>query len=1174
VPSQGTTLRLTQISNGYQLIDDDDNVEIYNSAGNLVSVTSRAGVVEAIAYDANYRLSTISDSYGHRLTLGYDSQSRLSSVTDAASHMVQYGYDSQNRLSTVTNLDTTSRTYVYENAAFPTLLTGVIDESATRFSTWGYDALGRGASSQEAGGADATTLGYNADGSVTSTDAFGAVRTFSFRRIGNQNKVAAISGSQCPTCAEAATANYDIAGFVGSRLDYNGNLTCYANDATRGVELVGVEGFAPGSTCPASLSTYTPLAGTLQRKITTQWSTIWREPLLVTEPNRTTAFIYDGSGNALTKTITDTSVTPNVSRVWTYTYNSFGQVLTIDGPRTDVSDVTTYTYYSCNTGYQCGQINTITNAAGQITTFLTYNASGQPLTITDPNGVVTTLVYDTRQRLTSRQVGTETTSYTYYPTGLLKLVTLPDSSTVLYSYDAAHRLTDLTDGVGNHIHYTLDAMGNRTAENTYDPSSLLRRTHTRVINSLNELYQDVNAAGTAAVTTTFGYDNQGNQTTIAAPLSRNTTNAYDELNRLKQITDPASGITQLGYDANDNLASVTDPRTLVTTYAHNGFGDVTQLVSPDTGTTNNTYDSGGNLKTATDARSAVATYAYDALNRVTQVAYSDQTINFTYDAGTNGKGRLTGASDTSHTLSWTYDALGRVTGKGQTLGSVTKSVGYGYTNGDQTSLVTPSGQTITYGYTNHRMTSVAVNGTTVLSGVTYDPFGPANAWTWGNSTTASRTYDSDGKISTINTAADPINFGYDNAFRITGITDTGATANSWTLGYDLLDRVTSAAKTGTTFGWTYDANGNRKSQTGSSASTFNIASTSNRLSTTTGALARTYTYDAAGDTKTYSNLTFTYNNRGRNSAVTVGSTTTNYIYGALGQMIKKTVGATVTLLLYDEAGHLLGEYTSSGTLIQETVWMGDIPVATLRPNGSTGCTSTLCIFYVHTDQLNAPRKITRPSDNKLAWRWDPNPFGVGTPNQNPASLGTFVYNLRYPGQYFQAETSLNYNYFRDYDPSTGRYVESDPIGLAGGINPYAYAGDAPVSNYDPLGLFAVGSPNPGINTIVCDGDDGIEPQILPIDPASAACGIGDCIKAHERSHIADVQASNKAICKGKPRGMRIVATSKSESAATEIKASETEIACLERSLLQKCDSCDQIIKARISQMKKYRDSFK
>ena len=98
-----------------------------------------------------------------------------------------------------------------------------------------------------------------------------------------------------------------------------------------------------------------------------------------------------------------------------------------------------------------------------------------------------------------------------------------------------------------------------------------------------------------------------------------------------------------------------------------------------------------------------------------------------------------------------------------------------------------------------------------------------------------------------------------------------------------------------------------------------------------GALARMYIFDAAGNVKTYSNLTFSYNNRGRLSSVTVGSTISNYLYSALGQMIKKTVGSTTTLLVYDEQGHLLGEYPSAGALIQETIWMDNTPVATLPP---------------------------------------------------------------------------------------------------------------------------------------------------------------------------------------------------------------------------------------------------
>jgi RHS repeat-associated protein len=86
------------------------------------------------------------------------------------------------------------------------------------------------------------------------------------------------------------------------------------------------------------------------------------------------------------------------------------------------------------------------------------------------------------------------------------------------------------------------------------------------------------------------------------------------------------------------------------------------------------------------------------------------------------------------------------------------------------------------------------------------------------------------------------------------------------------------------------------------------------------------------------------------------------------------------------------------------------------------------LFYVHTDHLNAPRKIAQPSSGTLAWRWDADPFGTAAPNDNPAGLGAFAYNLRFPGQYYQSETGLNQNWNRDYDPQVGRYVESDPIG--------------------------------------------------------------------------------------------------------------------------------------------------
>ena len=127
-------------------------------------------------------------------------------------------------------------------------------------------------------------------------------------------------------------------------------------------------------------------------------------------------------------------------------------------------------------------------------------------------------------------------------------------------------------------------------------------------------------------------------------------------------------------------------------------------------------------------------------------------------------------------------------------------------------------------------------------------------------------------------------------------------------------------------------------------------------------------------------------------------------------------------------GHLIGEYDASGAAVKEHVWFDGAPV------GVISGTST---YYVHTDHLGTPRVVSDGST--VIWRWDSEGFGDTQAQEDPdGDTTTFTYNLRFPGQYFDQETGLHYNYFRTYDPSTGRYLESDPIGLDGGLNTYAY----------------------------------------------------------------------------------------------------------------------------------------
>ena len=199
---------------------------------------------------------------------------------------------------------------------------------------------------------------------------------------------------------------------------------------------------------------------------------------------------------------------------------------------------------------------------------------------------------------------------------------------------------------------------------------------------------------------------------------------------------------------------------------------------------------------------------------------------------------------------------------------------------------------------------------------------------------------------------------------------------------------------------------------------------------------RQYHYDTAGRP-----ITFTGN--GHNAS---------YLYDGFGERVRKIVDGTPTHFTYDEAGHLIGEYTASTQT--ETIYLDDQPLLLLRDGA---------VYYVHADWRNTPRQLDN-AQQQAVWRWTPAPFGETAAVEDPSQLGSnFTWNSRYPGQYYDAESGLLYNVQRTYDPAVGRYLESDPIGLNGGINTYVYVGGNPVSYTDPFGLCP-----PGTHTATLD----------------------------------------------------------------------------------------------------------
>lgn len=1053
--------RLERITDGlgrttqWRMRDAGDTVQTYDADGRLLSIRNRTGLSHTLVYANDGQLERVEDDFGRSLRFEYDAQTRqVVALIDPQQRRTRYSY-ADGALVGVDYPDTTRRQYHYETPGWPTLLTGITDGRGQRYASWTYDDQSRVIESTHADGAERVRLQYEGD-STTVTDARGASRTYRFTRVFDTQRMTE-STQPCASCGgagSAASIQYDGAGYPVSMLDHNGNRTTFR---------VNGRGMAEA---------WTQAAGTADaRSVSIEWHPTWNLPVRIVETaatggTRSTVMEYDVRGNPSRRTVT----ADGSSRVWAYAYNTAGQKLREDGPRTDVNDVIEYSYDAL------GNLATMTDGNGLVTRYTEYDASGKLLASVDPNGTTTRYAYDGRDRLSSTTVlppgasDGDTTRYGYDGAGHLTRLELPDGSALRYSFDAAGRMTGVQDNRGNRIAYTLNASGDREREDSFDPDGRLAQTMSRSYDVLGRLREQRGAE--VGDITRFDYDANGNQTALHAPLRAQPSRSnYDALNRLTASIDPSGGTVRYRYDAQDNLREVTDPRGLRTTYGYNGFDELTALASPDTGAAQYLYDDAGNLIRRTDARGIVANFGYDASNRPTSAVYPDETVSYTYDEASGGagaKGQLTTLRDGSGSTRFVYDAQGRAIAKVQQLGAddnaaARKTVGMAYAGGLMSGMSLPSGATVAYSYgSDGRMLEIRVNGQVIVSEIDHFLFGEAAGWT----TPAGRyqrSFDSDGRISGYGRATQTTALRYDLAGRVIG-------KGAWNYGYDDLDRLTQANGT-RSLSWQYDATGNRTQETdGASVLPFAVDPASNRLAAV-GGVARQY--DPVGNTTLDAGLSFLYSGRNRMSEVRQGALTlARYAHNGMGERVcvaatggscpsATAPGANFRQYVYDDGGRLLGEYDSSGALLAEHLWMGNTPVAVLKPAATAASHGGLvvgdvAIYFVQPDHLDTPRAILNAAGNTV-WSWDSAPFGDTAADENPGGLGAFAYALRFPGQQFDAVTGLHYNYFRDYQAESGRYAQSDPIGLSGGLNTYLYTSD-PFTWIDPFGLARIGRP--------------------------------------------------------------------------------------------------------------------
>ncbi|MCW9058759.1 MAG: DUF6531 domain-containing protein [Gammaproteobacteria bacterium] len=1165
--------KLEETATGWKYTTTDSTVETYDNAiysdeistAKLLSITNLNGASILLTYDTESgKLESVNGEQGLSISFTYGANGYADAAVSNDGRRIQYEYDSDDNLIQVTyppnDVEGSGNDQVkiyhyneqiYTSATnFPHALTGITDERGIRYAYFEYGSDGRAISSYHAGNANKIDIEYHSDGLRSISNSRGQISTYSSILQHGVALLNDISGPGCSSCSVSNT-NYDFDVDNNNLLSktQNGITAQYGDYDDKGqygykIEAVGT---------PKERRTDYSYDPRFFNKITSI-----EEPSVAPGQQKLTTYTYDDWGNRLSETINGfrPDGTP-VNRTTTWEYQGpLHQVSRMDGPRSNVADITTYNYYPNDPGQGANRarLQRVTDATGvAVRDQIQYTPTGKVMSESRPNGL--TLAYDyyygnDRLETLTESDGTSSriTLWTYLATGEVESITQghgsPEATTLSFGYDDARRLTRITDGLGNYIEYQLDTEGNREAERIHDSNGYLLKQLTQTFDLYNRL--DISAQANEQRSYDFAPDGTLERSTDGRGSV--TDYSYDALKRLTQMVqdqggnDPgtANATIQYGYDAGGRLASVTDPIDGNTGYVYDDLGNLLSQASPDTGVTTFTHDEAGNVLTRTDAKGQVFHYHYDALNRLTLID-GPAAFDFIheYDHCLNGQGRLCVITGPVAVVAYRYTGYGVVAGIDQTATTwqgtqyADTSLDYAYDSVGRVSRITyPSGAEATYHYNAAgQVTGVDLDRpgsptVTLVQVQSQYPFGPIQFGVFGNAQY---------RYAYLDSAYRP-NWRYSgpyqqwinpyNAYDGNGNLLTFSGSEQPVFQYDALNRLEAA--TAATFGsreYGYDQNGNRTLLVSDGQSTsYDYASQSNRLG---GVGGQAVSLDANGNTTNLRGMTLNYNANNRLISVTgLGE----YRYNGLGQRVVKTriipgiqgVGHR-RAFAYGLNGELLIETGPTGQVTREYLYLDGEPLAVLdqvptssevflvadfdgdgvitaedfyewyflhyipTPNpayditgdgvnnyddfmfmvgcafGGQDCRAgeyETRLYYVHNDHMGTPKALTDAAGNRV-WHAVHDPFGMATVDEDPDGDGVkVVFNLRFPGQHYDKETGLHYNYFRYYEPSTGRYITSDPIGLSGGINTYTYALNNPLFWIDPYGLDLTVSLNP------------------------------------------------------------------------------------------------------------------
>jgi RHS repeat-associated protein len=694
-------------------------------------------------------------------------------------------------------------------------------------------------------------------------------------------------------------------------------------------------------------------------------------------------------------------------------------------------------------GYTGGRLASLTHSNGA-SMLLSYNAQGRLSQVTDPDGHVATYAYDASgEHLLSVTTPGGTVQYTY---------------TSETSGPRAHAMTSMTSPGGQHVFYAYDAQGRLSHQERDGGAEAVSFTYG------TNSYRTTDAENHS---TTLFFDDLGLIRAVKDALGNYTYVGYDEARNPIFTINPGNGLQQFFYDGDDNLTRSIDTMGATqrfeyepvfshlvnwqdalqhsTSFAYDARGNLVVNGFADGTTQQYRYDTPGNVAQTVNRQGQEVTYSYDQRGLLLKMQFTDGSqVNYTYDSRAN----MISATDARGTIVMQYDAADRMTKITYPNG---RFLQYSYdAGGRRTQTVDQAGFTINYSYdAAGRLVRLTDGGGNLITQYTYDAVGQIVRNNDGNGTYTTYEYDASGRLlKLINFAADnsilsSFEYTYDSLGRRTSMTTLdGAT----TYGYDAVGRLTSVTLPDTrTITYQYDAAGNRVAVTDNGTIT---TYTTNNLNQYTSAGGTNYTYDLNGNLVAASGpngmTSYTYDALGRVVGVTNASGTWRYEYDALGNRVAMDHNGIRTEYLIDPLGlgNVVGEYDGAGQLLAH--YTHGLGLASRVDPGNTAS-------YYDFDAVGSTVGLTGPTGSYVN-RYSYLPFGEvlsaleGVPNpfEYVGALG-----VQNDGN------GLSFMRARFYDPSQGRFIQPDPIGLAGGTNLYAYVRNNPLSFADPSGLTPV-----------------------------------------------------------------------------------------------------------------------